>query len=97
MTATIASLAHHPAQVWENLCEANVGAPLLRGRYGFSNVNLDRDWVSRDVVGIDAGAAALALDNCLEAGRVRRVFHRLPAVTHGLERIGRTRAADLAA
>jgi hypothetical protein len=93
VTATVASLAHRPALVWENLSQADgERAWPLRGRYGFSNVNLDRGWVGRDVVGIDAGAAVLALDNCLAEGRVRHTFHRLRAVQRGLARLGATTA-----
>ena len=40
------------------------------------------------MVGIDAGAVVLALDNFLNGNRVRQIFHRLPAVQRGLERIG---------
>ena len=40
------------------------------------------------MIGIDAGAAVLALENYLAEGHVRRVMHRLPAVQHGLERLG---------
>jgi hypothetical protein len=97
VTATVASIAHRPSQVWENLCEANAGAPLLKGRYGYSNVNLDRGWVSPDVVGIDAGAAALALENALCDGRVRRVFRRLEPVQRGLGLIHDTQALERAA
>jgi hypothetical protein len=61
-------------------------APL--GRYGFSNINTDRGWVGPEMVGIDAGAAVLALDNYLNGDRVRNVFHILPCVRHGLERSG---------
>jgi hypothetical protein len=89
LTASLASVAHRPALVLENLLEARADrrlAPL--GRYGFSSVNLDRDWVGRDMVGIDAGAAVLALDNFLAGGRVRRVFHDLPCVGEGLRRAG---------
>ncbi len=43
------------------------------------------------MVGIDAGAAVLALDNFLAANRVRKVFHELPCVARGLERLGFTR------
>jgi hypothetical protein len=88
VTATLASVAHRPAHVWENLHSA-LACPLpLRGRYGFSNVNLDRAWASPDVVGIDLGAAALALDNALCGGRVRRAFGSLGCVTRGLRRLG---------
>jgi hypothetical protein len=51
-------------------------------------VNLDRGWVARDVVGIDLGAAVLALDNGLASERVRHVFHGLECVGRGLERFG---------
>jgi hypothetical protein len=85
VTATIASLAHCPSRVWENICQADSDSPRMRGRYGFGNVNLDCDWVARDMVGIDAGAAALALDNCLNSSRIRRVFHHLPVVRRGLD------------
>jgi hypothetical protein len=91
VTATVASIAHCPALVWENLCQASACSPRMRGRYGFSNVNLDRGWVGRDVVGIDAGAAVLALDNYLAQGRIRRVFQDLPAVRCGLARLATTR------
>jgi hypothetical protein len=96
VTATIASLAHCPSHVWENIFRADGNAPRTRGRYGFGNINLDCNWVGKDMVGIDAGAAVLALDNCLFGSRIRRVFHRLPVVHRGLDRIacaGRKAAA----
>jgi hypothetical protein len=92
VSATLASLAHRPALVWENLFQARAERCLQPlGRYGFSNLNLDRHWVGRDMVGIDAGAIVLALDNWLCANRVRRTFHSLEEVQRGLERIGCTR------
>ena len=94
VTATIASIAHSPSQVWENLSQASRSEPRMRGRYGFGNVNLDRGWVGKDMVGIDAGAAVLALDYCLSEGRIRRVFHSVRVVQSGLDRItGAGRAA----
>ena len=60
------------------------------GRYGFSNINIDRNWVGRDVVGIDAGAAVLGVDNFLMADRVRKVFETVPCVRPGMERLGFT-------
>ncbi len=87
LTATLASAAHHPEGVLRNLHEAR-GEEALLGRYGLSSVNLDRGWVARDMVGIDAGAAVLALDNCLMGGRVRQVFHGLPCVRRAMERLG---------
>jgi hypothetical protein len=88
LMASLASVAHSPEAVLDNLHEAEHDHQLgAHGRYGLSNVNLDRRWVSRDMVGIDAGAAVLALDNYLMADRVRHVFHSLPCVRRALERI----------
>jgi hypothetical protein len=91
ITATVGSVAHDPAAVLENLYQGEWEQDLRpRGRYGFSSVNIDRCWVGRDMVGIDAGAAVLALDNFLVDGRVRKVFHSLSCVRRGLERLGFT-------
>jgi hypothetical protein len=88
LTATLASVAHRPEAVLENLYQGDRDRTLpARGRYGFSNVNVDSGWVGRDMVGIDAGAAVLALDNFLHGGRVRAVFHSLPGVSRALERL----------
>jgi hypothetical protein len=89
LTAILASAGRHPAAVLENVQEA-VGDRDLNvcGRYGLSSVNLDRAWVGPDMVGIDAGAAVLALDNVLMAGRVRSVFHQVGCVQVGCERLG---------
>jgi hypothetical protein len=88
LTATLASVAHRPGAVLENLYQGDRDRTLpARGRYGFSNVNVDNAWVGRDMVGIDAGAAVLALDNFLHAGRVRAVFHALPGVGRALQRL----------
>jgi hypothetical protein len=93
ISATLPSLAHQPGLVWENVRQAQAERSRpLRGRYGFSSVNLDRGWVGRDMVGIDAGAIVLALDNCLFADRVRSTFHAIEAVQRGLERVGCTPA-----
>lgn len=89
ITATLASVAHQPELVAENLERAERDSRWrLLGRYGFSNLNADRGWVGPDMVGIDAGAAVLALDNYLHGNRVRNVFHTLPCVQRGLERSG---------
>jgi hypothetical protein len=89
LTATLASVAHRPMLVLEQLeraREENRAAAL--GRYGFSSINLDRGWVGRDMVGIDAGAAVLALDNVLADNRIRQTFHQLQCVQQGLRRLG---------
>ncbi len=87
MTATLASIAHHPDLVLDNLrCAYHDRRWGPLGRYGFSNLNMDRGWVAPEIVGIDVGAAVLALDNYLNGNRVRNVFHLLPCVRRGLER-----------
>jgi hypothetical protein len=89
ITATLAAVAHSPAAVLENLRQAQHDRELpAHGRYGFSNLNVDRSWIGRDMVGIDAGAAVLALDNYLMQGRVRTVFSSLSCVRLGMERLG---------
>jgi hypothetical protein len=91
LTASLAAVAHCPQAVVQNLRQAGHDRQLgALGRYGFSNVNLDRHWVGRDMVGIDAGAAVLALDNYLMADRARSVFHRLPCVQRAMARLGFT-------
>jgi len=87
VTATLASVAHLPDAVLDNARAAGDRRLGAAGRYGLSNLNLDRRWVGRDMVGIDAGAAVLALDNYLMDGRVRAVFHALPCVEEGLRRL----------
>jgi hypothetical protein len=87
ITATLASIAHRPEIILENARRARRDPLGPLGRYGFSNINLDRSWVGRDIVGIDAGAAVLALDNFLADNRVRDTFHNLPCVRRGLERL----------
>jgi hypothetical protein len=93
--ATLAAVAHCPDVVLENVHEAVRDRRLgPKGRYGFSNVNVDRGWVSRDAIGIDAGATVLALDNYLMDNRVRRVFCGLPCIRRGLENLGFTAVDD---
>src|SRR5262249_44822925 len=89
LTATLASATHRPGEVLDNLRAADSDGRLgARGRYGFSSVNLDAGWVGGDMVGIDAGAAVLALDNLLCGNRVRNVFHSLPCVSRAVSRLG---------
>ena len=89
LTAALASIAHRPGDVLENILAARREPGVSPvGRYGLSNINLDRQWIGRDMVGIDAGAATLALDNVLADGRVRAIFHGLDCVRNGLECLG---------
>lgn len=95
LMATLAAIAHNPPAVLENLRQAQHDQHRQpHGRYGFSNINVDRSWVGSDMVGIDAGAAILALDNYLMNGRVRMQFSNLPSVRLGMERLGFTPLAD---
>jgi hypothetical protein len=87
LIATLAAVEDDPEGVLENLRRADDPTLRAHGRYGFSNVNLDRHWIGRDMVGIDAGAAVLAVDNYLADDRVRRVFHAVPCVARGLEHL----------
>jgi hypothetical protein len=91
LMATLAAVAHNPGAVLENLRAAQHDSQWRsHGRYGFSNINVDRSWVGRDMIGIDAGAAVLALDNYLMHGRVRTIFDNLPCVRRGMDRLGFT-------
>jgi hypothetical protein len=88
ITATLASIGVWPDLVRQNLDAAE--SPQwrhIRGRYGYSNVNVDHNFVSRDVVGIDIGAAMFALENVLFADRVRKVFMRTPVIRRALRRL----------
>jgi hypothetical protein len=96
ITATLASVAHDSGSVLENVRQALAESEVATlGRYGFSTVNLDRGWSSRDIVGIDLGALVLGLDNFLMHNRVREVFHQIGYVECGLERIGFNRAGGI--
>ena len=89
LTATLASVAHLPDAVLANVRPAmDHDRPSPLGRYGLSSVNDDRGWIARDMIGIDAGAAILALDNVLVEDRVRSAFHELPCVRKGMARLG---------
>jgi hypothetical protein len=89
LMATLAAVAHNPGAVLENLRAAQHDSQWRsHGRYGFSNINVDRSWVGRDMIGIDAGAAVLALDNYLMHGRVRTIFDNLPCVRRGMDHLG---------
>ena len=62
--------------------------PRLWGRYGFSSgFNLDRDWFSTEVIGIDLGAAALLLEN-QRSGLVWRLFMQIPEIQAALRKAG---------
>jgi hypothetical protein len=86
--ATLASIDVAPALVQENISAAEaLQDPKMHGRYGYSNINLDKNWVSRDVVGIDVGVAVMALDNVLSDGEVRKIWQTLPCARRAEARL----------
>lgn len=87
--SSVASVRLVPELVLLNMLEAE-SLPSATGRYGYSNINLDRNWFSRDVVGIDAGAAMMALDNAMHHNRIPSMFHEVPAVKRAIERMTRS-------
>lgn len=89
LTASLASIAVAPELVMSNVRNAVAcNQPPLLGKYGFSNVNLDKNWRSEDIVGIDVGMAVMAIDNFFHKGRIRQAFHSLRAVQNSLKRLG---------
>ncbi len=67
----------------------------LWGRYGFSSAfNVDRNWWSREVIGIDTGITLLMIEN-YRSGLVQRMFMSHPAIPKALELAGLAlRSAD---
>lgn len=86
--ATVASARLEPRLVLRNMLAA-ADVPQMLGRYGYCNVNLDRKWVSRDVVGIDVGAACMALDNALHRNRLPRLFAQCGPMMRAIQRLNR--------
>lgn len=90
ITASLASIEEVPELVLLNLEAAEHNSTLpgpIHGRYGYSNVNVDRNWISHDVVGIDLGAEVMALENMLNYGKVRLTWHRVPAMRRAVRRL----------
>jgi hypothetical protein len=93
ITATLASVEVAPKSVLDNALRASklrLGPQKLEplGKYGFSNINVDRLWISRDVVGIDIGAAIMSIDNYLNDNRVKQSFLRLGFVNRAAKVLG---------
>lgn len=84
LQAAVTALRTCPDEVFANL-EAAAKDGRILGRYGLSSVNLDRGFVSPDVIGTDAGAAALAVHNVLFDEEVRTVFHNVPCIVAARE------------
>ncbi len=94
--ATLASIDVAPDMVLANVQAAEEQKdPPIHGRYGFSNINLDKNWASRDVVGIDVGVSAMALENMLDNDEVRRVWEQLPSSNRAAERLAEAAKAIL--
>ncbi|MBS1993842.1 MAG: hypothetical protein JSS83_25170 [Cyanobacteria bacterium SZAS LIN-3] len=84
--ATLGAVDIAPAWVLKNVHEAEaLKSPKIHGHYGYSNVNLDKNWVSRDVVGIDVGVAVMSLENLLYDNEVRKVWQELPSSKRAME------------
>ena len=93
--ATLASIDVAPEAVLDNVKAAEEQkSPLMHGRYGFSNINLDKNWVSRDVVGIDVGVAVMALENLLDDNEVRKIWEELPSSKRAAERMAKVTAEN---
>lgn len=88
VTATIGSLAWAPELVMENIHKA-LALEGVSGRYGLSNINLDRGFISPDVVGIDIGMALMACDNLLHGSRIKEAFHSLACIRTAIARLNR--------
>lgn len=53
----------------------------LIGNYGFTDsVNIDREWVDPDILGITAGPAYMALTNLNEETSIWRLFSKIPEI-----------------
>jgi hypothetical protein len=60
----------------------------LWGKYGFTNAfNIDRDWHSPDVIGIDLGMALLALEN-YRSGLIWKLMSGFYGTTQALAAAG---------
>lgn len=87
--ATVASVAFTPELVLPaaQFMQDQFGKRLW-GRYGFSSAfNLEQDWFSRQVIGIDLGAALLLIED-YQSGKVWTWFMRIPEVTRAVELAG---------
>src|SRR5262249_23771621 len=64
LTAAVASVAHAPDLVLDALRRAHADRRLpALGRYGFSSINLDRQWAGPWMIGLDARAPVLGLES----------------------------------
>ncbi len=60
----------------------------LWGRYGFSSAfNIDRQWWSRDAVGIDTGISLLMIEN-FRSGLIQRLFQSNAAIQKAMDQAG---------
>jgi hypothetical protein len=89
--STISAVAFAPdlaLQAVEHLDQEH--GRLLWGRYGFAGAfNLDENWVAKDVIGIDLGAALLLIENH-RSGKPWAWFMKNEAISAGMKKAGFT-------
>jgi hypothetical protein len=88
-TGAIASITFTPdlaISIAQAMYENDGGA--LWGKYGFTNAfNIDRNWQSPDVIGIDLGMALLAIEN-YRTGLIWKLMHGFYGVPQALAAAG---------
>lgn len=85
---TAASIVFTPEIVLESVNHLYKNYPRLWGRYGFSSaLNVGKNFYSRDVIGIDLGAALLMIENH-RSRLVWNQFNQIPAIKRGMEKAG---------
>lgn len=83
---TAAAIVFTPDLVMAAVRNLRENHPQLWGRYGFSSAyNAERKWVAPDVIGIDAGAAILMIENH-RTGLIWKLFMSLPEMKTALAR-----------
>ena len=86
--ATVASVAFVPDLARDAVSEMRRRFPDIWGRYGFSDgFNLDKNWVARDVIGIDLGTAILLIENH-QTGMPWRLLMKNPSIQTAMQRAG---------
>ena len=86
--SAVAAMAFTPELASAAVDEMRRTQPQIYGRYGFANgYNLDKAFVATDVIGIDLGAALLALEN-YRSGFVWQRFLKISHVSAALEKAG---------
>ena len=97
ITASIASIGVNPRAVLQNLEKVKESeqrySRRIMGRYGPSNFKIckkgDKEilLIGSDAVGVDVGAAMLAIENVIGDNDVRNTFRKLPCIQRATERM----------